>query len=653
LKKKQKKLFSSLKKNTHAVHLKKMSTSTLKAFKVVDPRVELSKAKSLAIFQGGKQINVVANISTSFSPSSITFSAPPPNPGTILDRVMWLGLPVRLTFTGTSTNPANIGQSFLRYGTHDALRAFPLQRCIATTTVTFNNTSLTINSSDVLPELLRYNSDQFDENFMFDCPALQDVGTNYDDWIGTNQNVLSGVLQGANMHTRPRGVFRVFFPLTGAFPIPGLMIADPATGGAMTNVANPPIVAGYIIEPLILSPFIYNRLREGGLTALQTLQFTFTMGSYARMWSHANSTGLAGNRLITGVTGDINGTGIAAPYENTPKLFFTYITPQLTNVPPTINVYNYYQVDRYPSTIPNLAPNTTITVASNNVQLNSIPNCIFVYARDNNQVRDAPGGCALPDAFTAITAISVNWNNNAGLLSSATCADLYHIAKKNGCRLTYEEWYGETMNGNGAVVPTTGGMLRLQFGEDIGLNENEAPGLLGTYQLQINMTIRNQSTVARDLVFMVVVVSQGIITIGENRSVTQIGVITQDQILNSASFPQASYTELQSIYGGNIWDSVKKFFSNVKTGIREAAPIAKTLWSAAKVAAPIVAPLVGLGFDGSQPPPQDMEVVEQQQEQYDEEGMAPGEANVDLSSLRGSGFANPSQLFRKRRKTAM
>jgi hypothetical protein len=616
------------------------STSSLKAFKVVDPVTDLGKDKKLAIFQGGKQVNVVANISTSFSNSSVTFSAPPPNPGTIIDRIVWLGLPIELTFTGTAPL-GRVGQPFLRIGSHDGFRAFPLQSCITNTTVTFNNTSVSINSSDVIPDILRYNTDMFDEDFVYDCPAMQDPGYDYSDWIGSNRNPLLGVNNGATHWERPRGCFPLGVSGNNIIQAGGVTAASP----------NQPKVYAYIVEPIILSPLVYQRLREGGLTGLQTLQFVFTMGQPSRMWSHSNDDELGGQtQLITGLSMAISSANAPAnlDYLLTPRLFFRYITPQLTNIPPSINVYNYYQVDRYPTDYPAVAAGAVVTLVSNNIQLNSIPNCIYLFARDNNASKDIVTGCSVGNAFTYIQNVSINWNNNAGLLSSATSLDLYHIAKKNGLRMTYEEWFGSAPNPNllaGQGIPTnittTGGILRLVFGEDIGLNENEAPGLLGTYQLQINMTIRNHTTVQRNLAFYVVVVSQGIITIGENRSVTQIGIISADQILNSGSFPTANFQELQSIYGGNIWDSIKGFFSNVKSGIREAAPVAKTLWKAAKAAAPIVAPLVGLGLPGQQQQEQGDDAMDEE----DYQGTGPA-----LNDLRGSGLANPSSLFPKKRK---
>jgi hypothetical protein len=105
-------------------------------------------------------------------------------------------------------------------------------------------------------------------------------------------------------------------------------------------------------------------------------------------------------------------------------------------------------------------------------------------------------------------------------------------------------------------------MVAIQMGSDIGLPESEAPGVTGTYQLQLNVKGRNTSPQSVGLTLYIVVISEGIFTILGNTAVAQVGVVTKSQILSSGNAPRASYHSRRSLYGGDFFSTLKNFGTN-------------------------------------------------------------------------------------------
>ena len=164
------------------------------------------------------------------------------------------------------------------------------------------------------------------------------------------------------------------------------------------------------------------------------------------------------------------------------------------------------------------------TIYSSNIQLSGIPDKLIVF------VRKPIAGltCVDADSYATITGISINFNNQAGLLSSMTPQQLYRNSVQSGLvGLTWEQFSGSCVtvggaydpvagnpsafrtaySGSGAslsatgvsspgfqVIPTTGTILVLNFAEVIQLTEEYyAPGSLGSFNLQLSVTAQNNT----------------------------------------------------------------------------------------------------------------------------------------------------------------
>lgn len=510
------------------------SVVPLKLFKVKEPRIRINEERGYTILEGGSQVSWKPVISTSFSNGSQQFNAPPPNPNIIVDRKVYLSVPVTVAFTGT----APPGQNLLQSG-FDSFRAYPLSSVMTNLAVTIGTKQVSIAMSDTVQALLRYHNPQTMRDTEYSgTPSMMDQSQNYVDLMGANRNPLAPYGDG---YEASRGGF-------------------PYTTFVNGNAAA--TVAATITEPLFLSPFLFGHGESAGFVGLQTMDFDFTYSNdLTRVWSHSAGSGSTIN-TITVTFGQ-------------PTLLFTYITPKELQRRPSEVPYPLFILNRYPTDAGAvLAPNAITTLTSMTVMPSAIPRRIYIFARKRNQdltFNDT-------DTFLAIKNVSLTWNNTPGILASASQQDLYNISKENGCNMTWAQWSGgpsfNYSGGTNTTFGTIGSVLALDFGKDIGLSSLEAPGLLGKYQLQANVTVQNlNQTAGINPTLFIVTVLEGTFSVKDGETITNIGIFNSSEVLSSKTIPEVDYHEIEHIYGeGSFLEGLKKFTRKAVKGIKDIAP---------------------------------------------------------------------------------
>lgn len=538
-----------------------LSQYPLKLARVFDPVVDVDSERRYTVLEGGSEVQYFPLISTSFSNASATFSGFAPNPKTVVDRNIKLKMPVTIDFVGTSSGP---GTNLLESG-YDAFRAFPLSQMTEALSVSVNGNVMSVNLSDIIDPLMRYNQDHASKEFCYSTtPAMQDQYQEYADGELTVNNPLAKYGDNSYQATR------------GAFP---MEITNHTTTTAR--------VTSTLTENLFLSPFIWGAMREAGFIGVQDLNFTFTFSSnLSRIWSHSNAKGAT----LTSVTVTLG----------QPILLLKYITLKESAKIPKMIQYPFYKVVRY-ATDPNvaIAPGASTTLISANLQLQSIPKQLYVFARERNSDRTFETS----DTYFGITGLTINWNNKT-ILNSASQQDLYDISVENGCRLSWAQWSGTTHRSEGSTdttIGTVGSVLNLRMGKDVGLSSKEAPGQLGTYQMYmtVNVTNVNQSRAITPTLY-IVAVNEGSLTIVDGNVIQEIGVLSEKDIMASKDAPIVPFSEVEQIYGGNFLDSIKNFGKKVWQGVKKYGPgVAKFALENAPKAAPL---LMALGEDGEYHP---------------------------------------------------
>ena len=510
-----------------------LSVFPLSTVKVLEPRTKINSKRAYAVLKGGSMVSYKPITSIGSSPSSITFSANPPSPNIIVDRELWMTWVINMTFTGTS-----ISGPLLQLGSNDAPRAFPIAQSINTASITMNDATVNINTNDVIGMLLRYATPRDVRMKQYSgTPSMLDQFQNYSEGIGTTKNVMG--LYGDNGYEDPRGGF---VGITN--------LVNPSGAGTLTASLTLEVT-----EPVFLSPWIFGGDEEAGFIGLQTLEATFTLNNLSRLWSHSS----LGNPLST----------ISASFANPPQLLFTYITPDTIQRIPEVAVYPYFTITRYPNDFGTLAPNATALIESNNLQFQTIPRRVLLAARQRN----TDLSYLTSDVFAGISSINVNFNGQSGLLSSATQQDLFNMSVRNGVDMDWNQWSLHV-----------GSVLAVEFGIDIGLTPVQAPGMIGTFQFQVAVNIYNPNQLnSIYYTLYVVAINEGTFTITQNQCLTQIGILTAQDILNSASSPMVDYAMIKNVErGGNFFSSIKSFISKYLPHAKAALDVGKQAYALAK-----------------------------------------------------------------------
>jgi hypothetical protein len=530
-----------------------LSYQPLNTVLVQDPRVIVNNQRDYAILKGGSQSTYKQWTSTSISNSSIQFSCPPPSGGVFVDRKIMMYLPVKITMTGVV---ANIGDTLL-YSGYDAPRAFPLSGIIDTLSATINNQSVSINLADLIHTLQHFNSDVKLKNGGYSLtPNYPDQSQQYEDLGGSTRNPLADFSSGLEETVMQRGGF------------PFSIVSNPVS--TVVNQTVTAVVEFAITEQLLLPPFYFGSGNGSALFNVTSMDFNFTFINNAanRMWSHLYGAGILGTNPVTSSSvsfGGTTGTSFNSylPGGTLPLLLIEYITPQETQVlSPNMSIsYPYFDIQRYPTQLSSMpaGPNQR-TDPSNNIQLSSIPRRLYIFVRDSNQ--NLYNNMSLTDSYCPITNVSIQFMNKNGLLASASPMQLYMMSVKNGLNMSWTQWSGQANGPQDSLLATSGGPICVEFATDIGLDSLHAPGKLGQYMLQVQVTYKNTSNRTISPVLYLAPVLEGTFTIPSlGRSLINIGVITSQDILDAQSKPGISYSDIEDVHGGNFFTGIKDFFS--------------------------------------------------------------------------------------------
>lgn len=557
---------------------------------VKDPRMILKNKREYSILKGSSETNTKIFTSTSISNSSFQFTCTPPSGNTVIDRKVYITVPIRLTFTGTG-NP-------LLQPNRDAPRAWPFLGSIDTLKATINGLGLSINSADIIHALLHFNTMEHDSERDFSgTPNYPDQSQRYVDLVGDNRNPLGYYGDGNQWSGNPRGGF------------PFVVVAN-GNGTATVDML--------VTAPIVLSPFYWGCGNGSGFINVNEMDFnlTFVTNPGFRMWSH-DSIGGAGNTL-TNISAQFNnfaGPAFSYPGVTQPQMLFTYLSQPVNDLYP-VNYpisYPYFEIDRYISDITTTIPYGnlgTTTVISNNIQLSSIPRRMYIYVRPRNSVLYNTANQT--DTYFGIQSCDIQFNNRPGLLSGASQYQLYQISAKNHLNMSWPQWSGIPVKQTGSMAVdaaankygTIGSILCLEFGTDIGLRDDEAPGLNGQYQLLVRLGVYNPDiSLSRDdtaLSLYIVTVSEGSFTIpGYSRAINQVGVISKEDIMRAQYNPFVDYDDLQMINGGggDFLSGLKKFGKALGRSFKHTPSILKKGFEVGRQALPYVKEGVKLARD--------------------------------------------------------
>ena len=209
------------------------------------------------------------------------------------------------------------------------------------------------------------------------------------------------------------------------------------------------------------------------------------------------------------------------------------------------------------------------TVISSNTTLPCIPGKLITCARRLQSART----CSNPDSYLVIKGLRINFNNQAGILSTYTPEQLYDASVQSGlANLTYREFVGNTI-GDGAaaldydpiplynahpmnpyggqgpvdasqgikMIPLTGSIVVLDFARFISLpSEYDAPGSIGQYNLHIVADVGYQhkdTWNSIDYELVALTISSGVLLCERGSSSSCVGMLITEDVVATAAEP--------------------------------------------------------------------------------------------------------------------
>lgn len=524
---------------------------------------------------------------TAASASNMIFSVQVPSENIVIGRDVLIETDMAFNFdVGTQTSPITEinsplktpGSYIIGWGRDCALNAFPLSMNMTTATSTINNTSVSINLQDVLPQLLRLNDSRCLYAYNGTTPSLPDQAYfNYANGVGALNNPLGSYNNASqDVCLVPRGAFQV-----------SLVVRHyGVVGGVVSLVDNSLVVASYadfpeqfwqvyvkykVSEPLFISPFTWSDPKHNaqGLLGINNMSFNFNIdstlkrvfcdgsnlfnGADALVSSPRPGTSSFSNAealVVGGITLDA-GCSQTDLFQNT-NMLLKFLSTQPSDRLETKNVVPFMDFPRYLTNAQNNAPITsggTSKILSNNLQLNQLPDYFIICARKQMATMKPQDA----SAFLTIRKISINLNNASGLLSSAKAQDLWRMSIDNGSTQSFAEFSGRQWsfaNGvdgvnpgtapgegpqGGKLVPTTGSLLVLSPPYNLSLPDYLTSGSLGNFNFQIEVDVENQSgeTITPEL--CVICVNSGIFITQQGVSSVYSGILTREQTLKTKS----------------------------------------------------------------------------------------------------------------------
>ena len=587
------------------------------------------------VLKGGQNITCQPFKAISETKASHVYNVTVPSLETIISReVLWQST-VTLKITTTGKAAADFA---VNYGVTDALAPFPLHSLVTTMTATINNNTISQNMMDTLPILLRMvDSEEFAK---YDCmtPTALDYLAEYKDGVHRMDFQLDQNSQGqpcaymrdatdsqppaANTFTGTKSTAFVSYPNNslafdmnrpaatayyhkprGAWKLEALYAVDASTNAQrVPRVTDTVVYARFkVTEPLLLSPFVFGSgYGKQGFYGIQTMNFNMNINSNAgRAWRSAV---FEGTKTVE-----------VEKFADS-QLLFQFLTPHASDMLDPRNVVPFYEFPVY-RTSNNVAlqprPNygratqtgviedaPTVTIASHNIQLSGIPDKLIIFVRK----RVADLGCKDTDSYATIKGISINFNNQAGLLSSMTQEQLFRNSIQSGlANMSWDEFCGSTVSaasgtttnvglrepylGLGArgaspgfqMSPTTGTILVLNFAEVIQLTEEYyAPGSLGSFNLQLTVQVQNnQYEVWPENSYELVIIpmNTGVFVNERGTSSTFLSLLTKQDVLDALQQQPYSNFEMRRMVGGGFLDGLKSAVGWVKgklPGLRSA-----------------------------------------------------------------------------------
>jgi hypothetical protein len=556
---------------------------------VFDGRIVQSRPK-YAVEKGALSLTNSPFNAIAATASQHTYNIYVPSENVYVDRALeWSSTCFQQFSVAIGAVPLVAGDPLVVAGRDFALTAFPLNSLCSTTTATINDTTVVLNTQDVLKEVLRL-TDYKKNRLQRTCPTYLDVYQSYNDAFGANNNPLAGFENTTAQDEVPNGAFYNLVytdaagnPLGTAAPAFAGANYDSDRGVPVFNGAAGPYtiyVRWRSTEKLVLSPFVFSDCHENdtGLFGINNIQLIMNMQTPTRIIRSCTRAG----RTISAV--GYNPGVATGPFQDS-VVNVQFLTPSLDVPLPPKSVVPYMEFPRYITAPTNgqIAAGAVGQIQSQTITLPQIPDLFIIYAKPQTYAQ-TEGDWYFPVATSADgirNPLSVNFDNFSGLLSSTTAEQLYGMSINNGLEMSWNQWVGSAHSqtqGTGAVqlgagrVPLTGGLLVLKPSKDITLQSGQAPSLVGNFTFQFNITVKNTSSAPQTPQLFVITANSGFFESIRGSSRIIKGVLSEQDIISAPLAPMGTRDQLHRLVGAGMFSSLANVLSKAKDIYQQTKP---------------------------------------------------------------------------------
>lgn len=527
--------------------------SDLKTVLITDSRIEdISGDISFAVQNGAQQNTFQPQMANTSSNTSHSWQINVPSENIVVDRRLLIDTDVVFTI-GITNVPS--GEPAMDWGVDIGFGPYPINSCYLTQNALINNCGLTVNTQDIMAALLRMNEQVIHTHYDGWTPSMvDDTYYYYADAGQSTNNPLSGI-RTASHNNKFRG--------RGCHPIEILSVVhtlvdgtqNESLGSRSENDTFLITIKTHLTEPILfLSPFISNPTvaNEAGFLGINNMTFNFTIdNTLKRVFRTA--------KPYTYTFGFGNVTGNNSGWSNL-RILMNYLSVQPSQYAKISarNILPLLQYDRYITNNGNnqeLPAGGSVKYSSSNIALNQIPDSLIIFGR----VPMAQQSSGNSDSFFAIKSISVNFNNVSGLLASCTPQELWQLSQKAGSSQSFIEFtgkaYASAESGRGESVATIGSILVLQPSYCFNLPDYLSSSSLGSYNLQFDLTLENQSSENITPEIVVIAVTSGYMSIHQGSAQSFSGVLNKEMVMTAKdgpSVPRLSQSDYERLVGGTM-----------------------------------------------------------------------------------------------------
>lgn len=507
------------------------------------------------VFSGASQSTFQQYPASSISTNQICFNCPIPSENTLIDRNIMIKATYKIKL---SVSNVAVNASAFNYSFGECFQAFPINSSIKTMTASINNTSFSINSQDVLQQLLKLIEPRELQKFNGFTPTLPDMYfNNYNDVAGANGDVMGDYKKsGFDNMLVPRGSHPLKSILVNHY-VAGVFKDNSLVSTALNDRWDI-IFESEFCEPLIISPFqIFSGksdFNNQALTGITTINIVMNLDPSLKRFFSTNAP----------ITNNISiGFADTDPITNA-SLLFNFLNIQETDKIKKRNIVSYIDYPVFVSSDSDtIIAGNTKTIISQNFQINQIPDLFIICVRrpmSSTTIRNT-------NSFLPIRNISFNFNNSSGLLSSASTQDLYRISKINGSQQSWLEFWGYAGKAAAAATlpnpvignylySTSGSLIIINPSRDLSLPYYLSNGSVGSYNIQFKVDVINNTTDNFIPELVLITANSGIMVNQDGETDIYTGLLTKELVVNSSvkqeGIPSASYNRL---VGGGVIDN--------------------------------------------------------------------------------------------------